>query len=133
MPAVLRCVRELCGGAADDGLETADLEAWARACCAAAEAFVEFGEGRVGGYAIGDFRVTNYMEKGATGLEVARALAAGDLVRIDCGTQTTAVNGADATADVTLGSDFFGLAPGRAALAFEGCSSHLASWRERWA
>lgn len=66
-------------------------------------------------------------------VELARALAAGDLVRIDCGAQTAAVNGADATADVTLGSDFFGLAPGRAALAFEGCSSHLVSWRERWA
>ena len=66
MPAALRCVRELCGRAADDGLETADLEAWTRACCAATEAFAEFGEGR-------------------------------------------------------------------AALAFEGRSSHLASWRERWA
>ena len=69
----------LCGGAADDGLETADLEAWARACCAAAEAFAEFGDGRVGGYAIGDFRLTNYMEKGTTGLEVARAAALSEL------------------------------------------------------
>ena len=66
-------------------------------------------------------------------VELARALAAGDLVHIDCGAQTVTVNGADATADVTLGSDFFRLAPGRAALAFEGCSSHLVSWRERWA
>ena len=79
MPAALRCVRELCGGAADDDLDTVDLEAWARACCAAAEAFAEFGEGRVGGYAIGDFRVTNYMEKGTTGLEVARAAALSEL------------------------------------------------------
>lgn len=79
MPAALRCVRELCGGTADDGLETADLEAWARACCAAAEAFDEFGEERVGGYAIGDFRVTNYMEKGTIGLEVARATALSEL------------------------------------------------------
>ena len=63
MPAALRSMRELCGWAADDGLETANLEAWARACCAA-EAFAEFGEGRVGGYAIGDFRVTNCVEKG---------------------------------------------------------------------
>lgn len=79
MPAALRCVRELCGGAADDSLETADLKAWARACCAAAEAFAEFGEGRVGGYAIGNFKVTNYMEKGTIGLEVARAAALSEL------------------------------------------------------
>lgn len=71
----------------------------------------------------------------ATGerVELARTLAAGDLVRVDCAAQTVAVNGADATADVTLGSDFFDLAPGRAALSFSGCSSHLVLWRERWA
>lgn len=73
MPAAERCVRKLCGGDPADGLGAADLVAWARACCAAADAFGEFGEGRVGGYAIGDFKVTNYMEKGTTGLEVARA------------------------------------------------------------
>lgn len=33
----------------------------------------------MGGYAIGDFRVTNYMEKGTTGLEVARAAALSEL------------------------------------------------------
>lgn len=71
----------------------------------------------------------------ATGerVELARTLAAGDLVRVDCAAQTVAVNGVDATADVTLESDFFGLAPGRAALSFSGCSSHLVLWRERWA
>ncbi|MGI6535103.1 MAG: hypothetical protein ACOX12_01600 [Eggerthellaceae bacterium] len=47
--------------------------------CAACEAFAEFGEGRVGGYSVGDFRVTNYMEKGTTGLEVARAAALSEL------------------------------------------------------
>ena len=66
-------------------------------------------------------------------VELARTLAAGDLVRVDCAAQTAAVNGVDATADVTLGSDFLCLAPGRAALAFAGCSSHLVLWRERWA
>lgn len=71
----------------------------------------------------------------ATGerVELARTLAAGDLVRVDCAAQTVAVNGVDATADVTLGSDFPSLAPGRAALSFSGCSSHLVLWRERWA
>lgn len=71
----------------------------------------------------------------ATGehVELARTLAAGDLVRIDCAAQAATVNGADATADVALGSDFPSLAPGRVALAFSGCSSHLVRWRERWA
>lgn len=79
MPAAVRCVRELVGGVSSDGLGAADLMAWARACCAAAEAFAEFGEGRVGGYAIGDFKVTNYMEKGTTGLEVASSAALSEL------------------------------------------------------
>ena len=29
-----------------------------------ADAFAEFGEGRVGGVAVGNFKLTNYMEKG---------------------------------------------------------------------
>lgn len=79
MPAAERCVRELVGGVPSDGLGADDFVACARACCAAAEAFAGFGEGRVGGYAIGDFKVTNYMEKGTTGLEVARAAALSEL------------------------------------------------------
>lgn len=79
MPAAERCVRDIVGGASADELAADDLVAWARACCAAAEAFAGFGEGRVGGYAIGDFKVTNYMEKGTTGLEVARAAALSEL------------------------------------------------------
>ena len=53
--------------------------AWRFACCAAVEAFAEFGEGRVGGYAVGDFKVTNYMEKGTTGREVALEAALAEL------------------------------------------------------
>lgn len=76
MPAALRCVRTLCGGAEPTtSWDPKDAAAWRRAICAAAEAFAEFGEGRVGGYAIGDFKVTNYMEKGTTGREVASAAA----------------------------------------------------------
>jgi hypothetical protein len=78
-PAAMRCVRELCGGAAADGLDGVERYAWDRAVCAAVEAFAEFGEGRVGGYAIGDFKVTNYMEQGTTGLEVARCAALAEL------------------------------------------------------
>ncbi len=80
LPAARRRVRELCGGAApEDGWDATDLLAWGRACCAAAEAFAEFGEGRVGGYAVGDFKVTNYMEKGTTGREVATEAALSEL------------------------------------------------------
>ncbi len=76
LPSALRCVRELCGGLSSDAItEPADILAWGCAVCAAADAFAEFGEGRVGGYSIGDFKVTNYMEKGTTGQEVARQAA----------------------------------------------------------
>jgi hypothetical protein len=74
-PSALRCVRELCGGAGPSGLDEDALMAWGRTCCAAAEAFAEFGEGRVGGYTIKEFKVTNYMEKGTTGLEIAQQAA----------------------------------------------------------
>lgn len=85
LPAALRCVRVLCGGVmpsdldSDSDLYESDLMAWGRAVCAAADAFAEFGEGRVGGFSIGDFKVTNYMEQGTTGLEVARQAALGEL------------------------------------------------------
>lgn len=80
MPAALRCVRVLCGtGGPGGSWGENELLAWKRAVCAAAEAFAEFGEGCVGGYAIGDFKVTNYMEKGTTGREVAAAAAADEL------------------------------------------------------
>lgn len=35
------------------------------------DAFAGLGEGRVGSYAIGDFKVTNYMKKDTTGREVS--------------------------------------------------------------
>lgn len=80
LPAALRCVRGICGGLAPgDGWDACDLLAWSRACCAAADAFAEFGEGRVGGYAVGDFKVTNYMERGTTGREVATEAALSEL------------------------------------------------------
>ena len=77
LPAALRLMRAVCGDAeiADEG----DLMVWRCACCAAVEAFAEFGEGRVGGYAVGDFKVTNYMEKGTTGREVALEAALAEL------------------------------------------------------
>ena len=72
LPAALRLMRSVTGGAWPDAdWFEPDADAWRRACCAATEAFAEFGEGRVGGVAVGDFKLTNYMEKGTTGREVA--------------------------------------------------------------
>lgn len=69
---------------------------------------------------------------GAT-LAVECAFRAGDLVSIDCAAQRVTVNGTDASADVTLGSDFFAIGPGDVAPSFSGCSSHVMRWVERWA
>ena len=54
-------------------------DAWRRAVCAAADAFAEYGEGRVGGFSIGSFSVTNYRDEGTTGAEVARDAALAEL------------------------------------------------------
>ncbi|MDD6693544.1 MAG: phage tail family protein [Olsenella sp.] len=71
--------------------------------------------------------------EGGRGVFVERALRAGDVVAIDCAAGRCSVNGADATASVALRSDLLRLAPGRHELAFSGCASHVARWRERWA
>ena len=57
----------------------------------------------------------------------------GDVVVIDMERQAVTANGADATARVSLESDFFALVPGENALIFSGCSFHSVSWVERWA
>lgn len=57
-----------------DGKEPRDdseEHAYMRAVCAAAEAFADFGEGQVGGFTIGDYKVGNYDSKVMTGTEVA--------------------------------------------------------------
>lgn len=80
LPAALRCVCGLTGRRTPAEHwcdEVAD--AWRRAVCAAADAFAEFGEGRVGGFEIGEFKVTNYQEQGTTGAEVARDAALTEL------------------------------------------------------
>lgn len=72
LPAAVRLMRSVTGGAWPEAdWDARDAAAWRRACCAACDAFAEFGEGRVGGVAVGDFKLTNYMEKGTTGREVA--------------------------------------------------------------
>ncbi len=80
LPAAVRLMRGLTTfDRVGSGWDAFDAEAWLRGCCAAVDAFAEFGEGRVGGYAVGDFKVTNYMEKGTTGREVALEAALAEL------------------------------------------------------
>ena len=80
LPAAVRCVCGLTGRRApDDGWDEDLAEAWRRAVCAAADAFAEYGEGRVGGCSIGSFSVTNYRDDGTTGAEVAREAALAEL------------------------------------------------------
>ena len=80
LPAALRCVGGLTGfRAPDDDWDDDVADAWRRAVCAAADAFAEYGEGRVGGFSIGSFSVTNYRDEGTTGAEVAREAALAEL------------------------------------------------------
>lgn len=70
MPAALRCVGALTGAReARVGWDGETADAWRRAVCAAAEAFAEYGEGRVGGFEIGGFSVTNYRDDGLATLD----------------------------------------------------------------
>lgn len=77
LPAAVRCVAAVTGAREDWDGGVAD--AWRRAVCAAADAFAEYGEGRVGGFSIGSFSVTNYRDEGTTGAEVAREAALAEL------------------------------------------------------
>lgn len=80
VPAALRCVGALTGAReARPGWDADAADAWRRAVCAAADAFAEYGEGRVGGFSIGSFSVTNYRDDGTTGAEVAREAALSEL------------------------------------------------------
>lgn len=77
LPAALRHVRWLIGGVepGDD-----ELESYQRAVCAAVDAFAEFGEGQVGGFSLGDFKVTHYEDEGTTGEEIATQEALKELM-----------------------------------------------------
>ena len=70
---------------------------------------------------------------GSSSVAAEGTFAAGDVVVIDMEWQAVTANGADATARVSLESDFFALVPGENALIFSGCSFHSVSWVERWA
>lgn len=77
LPAATRHVRWLVGGAEPSEEE---LVAYQRAVCASVDAFAEFGEGQVGGFSLGDFKVTHYEDEGTTGEEIATADALKELV-----------------------------------------------------
>lgn len=80
LPAAVRCVGALTGARDVRNEWDEDVaDAWRRAVCAAADAFAEYGEGRVGGFSIGSFSVTNYRDDGTTGSEVARGAALAEL------------------------------------------------------
>lgn len=80
LPAAIRCVAQITGAREPlEGWGEVAADAWRRAVCAAADAFAEFGEGRVGGFEIGGFKVTNYQEQGTTGREVAMEAALAEL------------------------------------------------------
>lgn len=71
--------------------------------------------------------------EGGRSVRLERTFRMGDAVELDFLAETARVNGEDASADVTLASDFFALEPGVRALHFSGCSSHVVSFYERWA
>lgn len=80
LPAAVRMVGSLTGAReVQGGWDDDQADAWRRAVCAAADAFAEYGEGRVGGFSIGSFSVTNYRDDGTTGAEVAREAALAEL------------------------------------------------------
>ncbi|MBQ9000653.1 MAG: hypothetical protein IJ087_02220 [Eggerthellaceae bacterium] len=77
LPAAERHVAWLCDGKTPCRCEAT---AFKRAICAACDAFAEFGEGQVGGFALGDFKVTHYEDEGTTGEEIATRDALKELV-----------------------------------------------------
>ena len=73
------------------------------------------------------------MDVGAEHLvRVEHAFEGGEEVRVDCATEAVTIDGLDARACVTLGSDFFALEPGAVSLAYAGCTSHECFVTERW-
>lgn len=69
---------------------------------------------------------------GGSHVEMRRSFSAGDSVAIDMQAGRATVNGAVATADVTLESDFFFLTPPRARLSVTGATLSSVDFYERW-
>lgn len=73
LPAATRHLLWLTGGASiDEETQPDALTAYKCALCAAIDAFAEYGEGKVGGFSIGDYKVSQYVsDKVPTGAEQA--------------------------------------------------------------
>ena len=69
---------------------------------------------------------------GNEAIRVEHAFSGGESVVINCETEAVRIDGVDARAKVTLGSDFFCLVPGECDLVYSGCRSHTVTYRERW-
>lgn len=63
---------------------------------------------------------------------VEHTFAGGEVVVVDCASESVTIDGVDARADVAFGSDFFALQPGERRLVYSGCDSQVAEFRERW-
>ena len=81
LPAATRHLLWLTGGASiDEETQPDALTAYNRALCAAIDAFAEYGEGQVGGFSIGDYKVSQYVsDKVPTGAEQATQAALKEL------------------------------------------------------
>lgn len=78
LPAATRHVAWLCDG--KEPADDAEATAYMRAVCAAVEAFAAFGEGQVGGFTLGSFKMTNYEDEATTGEELASEAACKELL-----------------------------------------------------
>lgn len=47
-----------------DVLDSDELDAWSRAICAAVDVIAELGEGQVGGFEVGDYKVSRHVGDG---------------------------------------------------------------------
>lgn len=81
LPVALRLLTQVTGGASIDAdSDEVAYVAYQQALCAACDAFAVFGEGQVGGFSIGDFRVSQYVsDRVGTGVEQATAAAVAEL------------------------------------------------------
>lgn len=75
LPAALRCVWGLVGGVDVDALDSDLLGAWRRAVCAAVDVIAELGEGQVGGFEVGDYKVSRHVGDGVESGAAQAALA----------------------------------------------------------
>lgn len=67
--AGMRHVAWMCGGR--EPADVLEETAYKRAVCAATDVFAEYGDGQVGGFSLGDFKVSRYERSCVTGAQIA--------------------------------------------------------------